>query len=907
MNYFQAKKYFGAISLALVVNIIPLNATELRLEATDADIAAHSFEKISFEEGETELNITTSKGAAGNVQYEFSDEYATDGKTSIKVRYEEGTSANVSIARQDGKKWDFSDDRMILAYDVTNPSVVSGRLVTTFKYDGGSISYQNYVPANATRTIYCVLNENQYNIGADTLPSPVNDDGMVVAKGWGGTNFDPSTISSISLRYSLDGVGYYIFDNFRVVKNPLLNPSITYANIVDQFGQYTKSDWEHKIHSEKELLAAAEAEKAQNEIWAAESLARTDRSQYGGYKNEDLRQEATGQFYTAKINDKWTLIDPDGYPFFSTGFGIVRKNGMDTWYAGREYMFSDMPSKTEHLGNHYSRLNNTMQPPSGFKSGDGYNFYGANLERKFGDNWLQDWADDAVLRFEAWGITSIGAWAEPELFFGKGTKHKTPYTAFAWTTNSANGTHVRLYDTVPDAFDPVFVNSTKKSINDQAVKYGVNKDPYCFGIYVDNEYKWGKNMSNNPLVNAIFDDDIANEKSYAKRYFMEVLKEKYTTIENLNTAWKSNLSSFDELGKPYKGKIATEDASMVVSMLSDKYYDVIHTVLDELLPGTMYLGSRNTEFGTPIEVIKSATKYVDILSFNNYNLDVIQENFKTEEYDLPMIIGEFNFSSNDAGLFGINGTTVQTQQERANSYIKYVESALKSGDFVGVHWFQYYDKPILGRSWDGENTSTGFVNGTDQPYMELVEASRYLYDTMYETKFNHVPITTIDVINDDINLQVGTTAQIEVVTSPLNLNHDVNYYTSNAYIATVDDNGIVTAVSDGEATITARSSNDLFVITSANVTVGEDITKRKVNFKNSIKKATMAIGGSFDLSNQLNLTNVAINELNWTSSKKAIATVSNKGIVTAHTPGRVNIVIKDKHGYTTDSINLVIQ
>ncbi|WP_305766936.1 Ig-like domain-containing protein [Candidatus Epulonipiscium viviparus] len=904
MNFKKYFKVFGV--MAMTVMTASTNAIELKPEATDAEVAAHSFKLISFEAGEPELKITTSKGAAGNVSYEFSDEYVTEGDVSLKVRYEEGSSANVAIARADGTTWDFSDDRMILAYDVTNPSDVSGRLVTTFKYNGGSISYQNYVPANATRTVYCVLNEDQYNIGADTLPSPVGDDGIVIAKGWGGSNFDPSSISSISLRYSLDDVGYYIFDNFRVVKNPLLNPSITYANIVDEFGQYTRAEWDNKIHSEEELLAAAEAERIQNDIWIAESLARTDRSQYGGYKNEDLRQEATGHFYTTKIDDKWTLIDPDGYPFFSTGFGIVRKNGMDTWVSGREYMY-DLPEKTSKLGDHYSRLNNTIQPPAGFKSGEGYNHYGANLERKFGDDWLKEWANDAVRRFEAWGITSIGAWAEPSLFFGKGSEHKTPYTAFTWTTNSANGTHVRLYDTVPDAFDPEFAKSARKSIIDQAVKYGIDEDPYCFGLYVDNEYKWGNNMSNNPLVNAIFDDDVANAKSYAKRHFVEVLEEKYGTISALNVAWGSKLASFEELGKPYKGKIAAEDAGMIVGLLADKYYSVIDEILNELLPGTMYLGSRNTEFGTPIEVVKAATKYVDILSFNNYNPDVIRENFKTEEYDMPMMIGEFNFSSQDAGVFGMNGTTVQTQEERAKSYIKYVESALTSGDFVGVHWFQYYDKPILGRSWDGENTSTGFVNGTDQPYEKLVEASRYLYDTMYETMFNHVPMTTIDILNDKINMSVGTTAQLDVKTSPANLQDDINYYTSNAYVAKVDDNGVVTAVTEGEATITARSASDLFVITSANITVGDDRNQRNIEFADVAKESTVAVGNTINLAEYAEFTNVTAGEVEWKSSKKAIATVSSNGVVTAHQPGRVNIVIKDKNGYATDSINLVVK
>ncbi|ONI43594.1 hypothetical protein AN641_09555 [Candidatus Epulonipiscioides gigas] len=895
------KKYFAIMSLSILSTAIPTLADTA---VTDEEILSHSFKTISFEEGEAPIKITASTGVWGSVHHEFSNDYATDGEVSLKVRYEEGSSANVTLAPADGSKWDFSDDRMILAYDVTNPVAEAGRLVTTFKYDGGSISYQQNIEGNTTKTVYCVLDKEQYSLGADMLPSPVGENGMVMGSGWGGANFDPSTISSISLRYSLDGVGYYIFDNFRVVPNPLLNPENVYSNIVDKFGQYTKADWPTKTHSEEEMHERFALEDAQNAIWVEESLARKDRSKYGGYKNEDLRQESTGQFYTTKIDGKWTLIDPDGYPFFSTGFGIVRLDGMSTWISGREYMYEELPAKDGELGDHYDRLQNTLSPPSGVKAGDGFPFYEANLERRYGDNWLEEWGKNATTRFEAWGLTSIGAWAEPKLFFGKGSEHKTPYTAFTWTTVSS-GKHIRLYDSVPDPFDPEFEKSTRAALNSQAVKYNINKDPYCFGLFVDNEFKWGTSMTNNSLIKAVLDDDIANEKSYAKKHFLTVLQDKYDTIEDLNRAWETNIASFNELGKSYTGKISAEDGGVLIYEIANKYYKTVHDVMDELLPGTLYLGSRNTEFGTPTEVIKAAIQYVDILSFNNYNEDVQREKFRVEEYDMPMIIGEFNFTGTDSGLFAASG--VGTQPERAEGYINYVENALKSGNFVGVHWFQYYDQPILGRSWDGENYNAGFVDVVDMPYPELIEASRYVYDTMYETKFNHVPMTNIDVKNPHINMDLGTTAQIEAITTPLNLNDDINYYTSNAYVATVDKNGVVSGVSEGEATITVKNANDLFVVTSVNVTVGENIEQTALAFDDNAKEIVTTIGATIDLSKYLELNAIEKSELEWKSSEKFIATVDQSGVVTAHSSGRVTIVVKDKNGYVTDSVNLVIQ
>ncbi|WP_010166088.1 Ig-like domain-containing protein [Candidatus Epulonipiscium viviparus] len=876
------------------------------LAVSQRDIDNHSFGAVSFENDDKQtFKFSTSSPPWGFSEYSIEEFMPTDGDNALKVRYEAGSSSLIRIAPSNGGTWDFSDNRMVLAFDVTNTNEYTQRLNTVFRYQGGTTAYVNVIPPNTTKTMYCVLDQDKIQLGADALPSPIAEDGIIPGPGWGNVNFDKSKITGIDLSWSVGGdVGYYTFDNFRIVENPLLDVSTAYAGIVDKYGQYALKTWPNKIFSDAQLKEAQAAEEAQVAIWKAEQEARTDRTIYGGYKNEALRQEATGHFYTTKINDIWTLIDPEGYPFFSTGFGIVRKNGMDTWIDGRNYMFQELPAKNGEFADHYGKASG-MQAPFGQKYGTSFSFYSMNLEKKYGSDWLQDWGDMAIDRFEAWGLTSLGAWAEPDLFFGKGDTHKTPYAAFTWTTVSS-GKHVRLHDTIPDAFDPEFEKSTVAAIKDQAVRYGIHEDPYCFGVYVDNEYPWGTNMTNNNLVKAIFDDDVASEKSYAKRHFVAVLEDKYGSISALNSAWGSNLSSFAELGKPYTGKIAAEDASMVVSQLSDQYYKVVDSVVTELLPGTMYLGSRNTEWGTPIEVIHSAIKYVDILSFNNYNPDVQRESFKFEEYDMPMIIGEFCFSATDAGHFSPTTMAVSSQQDRADAYINYVESALKSGKFVGVHWFQYYDEPILGRSWDGENFNLGFVDVTDQPYMELVDASRYVYDTMYDTMFTQIPMTNIQNEQTSIDLRVGQTATIETATTPANLNEDVSYYSTNLYVATVDENGVVTAVGDGDATIVTKNANDLFVVTSTNVVVGDGTEPASIRFADNAKELTLAAGSTLDLKNQLKLDGVNAANITWKTSKKAIATIEN-GVVTAHAPGRINIVAEEKNGFATDSISIVVQ
>ncbi|OON94341.1 MAG: hypothetical protein ATN31_00485 [Candidatus Epulonipiscioides saccharophilum] len=870
---------------------------------TAQEIEAHSFQPISFENIEEE-NVAISMGGYG--EYSIEPFYATEGEQALKTRYVEGGYNSLSIKPADGKAWDFSDSRMILAFDVINPNDTGHRLTITVNSPGGSVAYMSPVPAETTNTVYCVLDESLRQQGAKALPSPIQgENGIIPGNGWGKLN-DASEITGITLGWGVNGpVGYFVFDNFRVVENPIYNLEATYSDIVDKYGQLATKEWYNKIHSDEELKVAQLAEEEQVAKWKAEQESRPDRTVYGGYKNEEYKQEATGHFYAKKINDMWTLIDPEGYPYFATGFGIVRKNGMDTWVDGRNYMFEELPERNGEFSEHFGNASGLL-PPYGKKSGMSFSFYSMNLEKKYGSDWLKDWGKMATDRFKAWGITSIGAWAEPDLFFGKGAEHTVPYTAFTWTTVNS-GKHVRLYDSVPDAFDPLFKTSTVVAIKDQAVRYNIHKDPFCFGVYVDNEYKWGNNMASNPLINAIFDDDVANEKSYAKRHMLVVLEEKYEIIDELNKAWSTSFGSFEELGKPYTGKIPAEDAGLVVTVLSEQYYKIVHDVVEELLPGTMYLGSRNTEWGTPIEVIKSAIKYVDVLSFNNYNVDVQRENFKFEEYDMPMIIGEFNFVSSDMGVFSPTSSNVLTQQDRADGFINYVESAIKSGKFIGVHWFQYYDQPILGRSWNGENYNAGFVDVTDQPYVELVEASRYLYDTMYETKFNFVPMTNIKNTQTQINLNVGESIAIDTITTPKNLNADVSYYSTNNYVATVDQSGVVQAVSDGVATIITKNANDVFVKTSTNVTVGDQDNLPSARFQDSAKELIVYTGSTIDLKDYLVLNGLDTDNLLWKSSKKSIVTVED-GLLSAHNGCRINVYITEsKEKFITDSISIIVK
>jgi agarase len=59
---------------------------------------------------------------------------------------------------------------------------------------------------------------------------------------------------------------------------------------------------------------------------------------------------------------------------------------------------------------------------------------------------------------------------------------------------------------------------------------------------------------------------------------------------------------------------------------------------------------------------------------------------------------------------------------------------LRHPNIVGCHWFSYRDEPTTDRTLDGENYQNGFVDVTDTPYTETIQAAREIGYHLYEIR-----------------------------------------------------------------------------------------------------------------------------------------------------------------------------
>ncbi|BFM13259.1 beta-galactosidase [Simiduia litorea] len=588
---------------------------------------------------------------------------------------------------------------------------------------------------------------------------------------WGNKQLNLAKITKIDfLMKSIVSDRKVVFDNIRIASNGAFIPT-NLVNIFDQFGQYTGKDYPGKVHSVAELQAfnAAEAK----EIAAAPKF--KDRSTFGGWVNGP-KLEATGYFRTEKYQGKWALVDPEGYLFWATGVDNMRMantatmTGMDYKNANeseavdanlpahsigasskstqregrfvasdlRRNMFSWLPDMNDPLAKHYGYRPEAHTGP--LKQGESYSFYQANLERKYGSDFIAVWRQRTLDRQLAWGFTTLGNWADPSLY----QNQKIAYVANGWIL----GDHKRIssgddfWAPMHDPYDPAFALSVRKTVSQVAKE--VNGDPWCMGVFIENELSWGRmgtERGHYGLAIYTLARDAAD--SPAKAAFVALLKAKYPNVADLAKAWNKPVQSWASFAKSftYEGSFEgsmQQDLGDLLEALSSQFFAVVNTELKAQMPNHLYLGARFADWGMTPEVVRGAAKHVDVMSYNFYTEGLAAGFWDfLPEIDMPSIIGEFHFGALDTGVFHPGLVSAQDQTERGRMFKDYMRTMIDNPWFVGAHWFQYIDSPAAGRAWDGENYNVGFVSLVDQPYAELVEASRQLNAELYGRRFGN--------------------------------------------------------------------------------------------------------------------------------------------------------------------------
>lgn len=195
-----------------------------------------------------------------------------------------------------------------------------------------------------------------------------------------------------------------------------------------------------------------------------------------------------------------------------------------------------------------------------------------------------------------------------------------------------------------------------------------------------------------------------------------------------------------------------------------------------------------------------------------------------------------------------------------------------------------------------ESETKSTVRTTTEPteskvkYTTVPTTSVVTTTTIEPTEATTLAPTSISVNKSSITLGVGE--QYKLITTCDVANVSITYSSNNTSVATVGDDGTITAKNIGIADVSCETSNGLTA--TCNVTVGEMAESITLN-KTSL---TLGIGETFDIDSYIPVGTVAYFR-NYYSDNSTVASVNiSGGIVTANSVGTATITCKLYNGAT---------
>ncbi|MBQ3137067.1 MAG: Ig-like domain-containing protein [Clostridia bacterium] len=164
------------------------------------------------------------------------------------------------------------------------------------------------------------------------------------------------------------------------------------------------------------------------------------------------------------------------------------------------------------------------------------------------------------------------------------------------------------------------------------------------------------------------------------------------------------------------------------------------------------------------------------------------------------------------------------------------------------------------------------------------------------------PVKSIAFDYSSITLEAKKKKTLTPHITPLSAtDKTVKWSTSNKNVATVDQNGVVTAVSAGTATVTCTSADGY-----AKETVKVTVTQPPTGIKFNAKKVTVKIGTPKKLNPKVLPETAANKNIIFKSSDEKIAKVSDDGVVTGVKKGTVKITATTYNSLYSATIKVVV-
>lgn len=165
----------------------------------------------------------------------------------------------------------------------------------------------------------------------------------------------------------------------------------------------------------------------------------------------------------------------------------------------------------------------------------------------------------------------------------------------------------------------------------------------------------------------------------------------------------------------------------------------------------------------------------------------------------------------------------------------------------------------------------------------------YIYQT-YVTEEPAVQIEKIDLSIENTTLQKGERKQLKVTILPSEASeHKIQYQSSQPEVATIDDKGVLHAISSGTTTITVKAEENEV---QSQITI--QVYSKVTGIQLDQKEIYLQIGDTFQINGIIEPEDANEKTIKYESNNTQIATIQEKGIITANQEGECIIFAKSK-------------
>ncbi len=227
-------------------------------------------------------------------------------------------------------------------------------------------------------------------------------------------------------------------------------------------------------------------------------------------------------------------------------------------------------------------------------------------------------------------------------------------------------------------------------------------------------------------------------------------------------------------------------------------------------------------------------------------------------------------------------------------------------------------------TWESSNNQVATVKPSDDEKSAIVTGVKEGSATITVTSKNgHTASCVVKVENDEpviknvtgvtldktsMTMDIDETQILTATVKPTDAtNTAVIWSTSDKTVATVDSKGIVTAVGAGTVTITAKTEDGGFPA-SCKVIVTEPLTEPVYVTGVSLNetKLQLTVGDSETLEATVDPSDASDKTVNWSSDNEEVATVDEKGKITAVTAGTATITVTTEDGDFSASCKVTV-